>query len=95
MPVTVVIAAMDERLNEKGYIVPGLGDAGDRLVRRGRELPTAQRALTAVSTLPSVSLASPKSSVVVGLEEQLVLDAGEAGAHRALEEHDLPWPRRR
>jgi uracil phosphoribosyltransferase len=30
-PVTVVTAAMDERLNEKGYIVPGLGDAGDRL----------------------------------------------------------------
>jgi uracil phosphoribosyltransferase len=24
-------AAIDERLNEKGYIVPGLGDAGDRL----------------------------------------------------------------
>jgi uracil phosphoribosyltransferase len=30
VPVTVVTAAMDERLNEKGYIVPGLGDAGDR-----------------------------------------------------------------
>ncbi|SDK28731.1 uracil phosphoribosyltransferase [Nocardioides sp. YR527] len=30
-PVRVVTAAMDERLNEKGYIVPGLGDAGDRL----------------------------------------------------------------
>ena len=30
-PVTVVTAAMDEKLNEKGYIVPGLGDAGDRL----------------------------------------------------------------
>lgn len=29
--VTLVLAAMDERLNEKGYIVPGLGDAGDRL----------------------------------------------------------------
>lgn len=29
--VTVVLAAVDERLNEKGYIVPGLGDAGDRL----------------------------------------------------------------
>ena len=28
---TVVIGALDERLNEKGYIVPGLGDAGDRL----------------------------------------------------------------
>lgn len=28
---TVVTAAIDERLNEKGYIVPGLGDAGDRL----------------------------------------------------------------
>jgi uracil phosphoribosyltransferase len=30
-PVTVVTAAMDQHLNEKGYIVPGLGDAGDRL----------------------------------------------------------------
>ena len=28
---TVVVAAVDERLNEKAYIVPGLGDAGDRL----------------------------------------------------------------
>ena len=24
-------ASIDERLNEKGYIVPGLGDAGDRM----------------------------------------------------------------
>ena len=31
VPVTVVTAALDEQLNEKGYIVPGLGDAGDRL----------------------------------------------------------------
>ena len=30
IPVTVVTAAMDEKLNDKGYIVPGLGDAGDR-----------------------------------------------------------------
>ncbi|KYD19866.1 MAG: uracil phosphoribosyltransferase [Caldibacillus debilis] len=29
--VNIYIAALDERLNEKGYIVPGLGDAGDRL----------------------------------------------------------------
>jgi len=28
--VPIHIAALDERLNEKGYIVPGLGDAGDR-----------------------------------------------------------------
>ncbi|GAB3446676.1 uracil phosphoribosyltransferase [Streptomonospora sediminis] len=27
----VVTAAIDERLNDKGFIVPGLGDAGDRL----------------------------------------------------------------
>jgi uracil phosphoribosyltransferase len=27
----LVTGALDERLNEKGYIVPGLGDAGDRL----------------------------------------------------------------
>jgi len=31
IPVTLVTAALDERLNDKGYIVPGLGDAGDRL----------------------------------------------------------------
>jgi uracil phosphoribosyltransferase len=31
VPVTIVTAAMDQKLNEKGYIVPGLGDAGDRL----------------------------------------------------------------
>jgi uracil phosphoribosyltransferase len=29
--VQIVVAAIDRRLNEKGYIVPGLGDAGDRL----------------------------------------------------------------
>jgi uracil phosphoribosyltransferase len=29
--VHVVVAAVDRQLNEKGYIVPGLGDAGDRL----------------------------------------------------------------
>ncbi|MCW4385940.1 uracil phosphoribosyltransferase [Salinibacterium sp. SYSU T00001] len=28
---TIVLGALDERLNEHGYIVPGLGDAGDRL----------------------------------------------------------------
>ncbi len=28
--VPIYLAAVDERLNEKGYIVPGLGDAGDR-----------------------------------------------------------------
>ncbi len=28
---TLVTAGLDERLNQRGYIVPGLGDAGDRL----------------------------------------------------------------
>ncbi len=31
VPVTVVVAGLDTRLNEQGFIVPGLGDAGDRL----------------------------------------------------------------
>ncbi|MGZ4594417.1 MAG: uracil phosphoribosyltransferase, partial [Actinomycetes bacterium] len=31
VPVHVVTGALDEKLNEHGYIVPGLGDAGDRL----------------------------------------------------------------
>lgn len=29
--VSIYLAALDEKLNEDGYIVPGLGDAGDRL----------------------------------------------------------------
>ena len=29
--VSIVVACVDEKLNEVGYIVPGLGDAGDRL----------------------------------------------------------------
>ncbi|WNZ89508.1 uracil phosphoribosyltransferase [Streptococcus iniae] len=28
---TFILLALDEKLNEHGYIVPGLGDAGDRL----------------------------------------------------------------
>jgi uracil phosphoribosyltransferase len=31
IPVSIVLAGLDEKLNELGYIVPGLGDAGDRL----------------------------------------------------------------
>ncbi|MOA36369.1 Uracil phosphoribosyltransferase [compost metagenome] len=29
--VDIYVAALDERLDEHGYIIPGLGDAGDRL----------------------------------------------------------------
>ena len=29
--VDIYVAAVDERLNENAYIVPGLGDAGDRI----------------------------------------------------------------
>ena len=29
--VRIVVAKIDERLNERGYILPGLGDAGDRI----------------------------------------------------------------
>ncbi len=29
--VEIILAALDERLDERGYIVPGLGDAGDRI----------------------------------------------------------------
>jgi len=31
VPISIVTGAIDEKLNERGYIVPGLGDAGDRL----------------------------------------------------------------
>ncbi|APC85283.1 uracil phosphoribosyltransferase [Clostridium botulinum] len=29
--VDIYVASVDEKLNEKGYVIPGLGDAGDRL----------------------------------------------------------------
>ena len=31
VPLSLVTGAVDDRLNDQGYIVPGLGDAGDRL----------------------------------------------------------------
>lgn len=31
VPCTLVVAAVDEKLNDHGYITPGLGDAGDRM----------------------------------------------------------------
>jgi uracil phosphoribosyltransferase len=29
--IEIILAALDERLDERGFIVPGLGDAGDRI----------------------------------------------------------------
>jgi uracil phosphoribosyltransferase len=34
--VAIYCAAVDRQLNEKGYILPGLGDAGDRQFGTGR-----------------------------------------------------------
>ena len=41
--VRIVTAALDERLNEHGYIVPGLGDAGDRMFGSTSSVPVAVR----------------------------------------------------
>ncbi|MEO6693709.1 MAG: uracil phosphoribosyltransferase, partial [Ignavibacteria bacterium] len=29
--IEIITCSLDEKLNEKGYIIPGLGDAGDRM----------------------------------------------------------------
>ncbi len=39
----IVTAAIDERLNDHGYIVPGLGDAGDRMFGSASSLPVGAR----------------------------------------------------
>ena len=41
--VRVVTAAVDERLNDHGYIVPGLGDAGDRMFGSTSSVPVHAR----------------------------------------------------
>jgi uracil phosphoribosyltransferase len=41
--VSVVTAALDERLNDHGYIVPGLGDAGDRMFGSTSSVPVIVR----------------------------------------------------
>ena len=41
--VRIVTAAIDERLNDHGYIVPGLGDAGDRMFGSATSLPVSAR----------------------------------------------------
>lgn len=40
--VEIHVAAIDERLNERGYITPGLGDAGDRQNATGADDPTGE-----------------------------------------------------
>jgi uracil phosphoribosyltransferase len=40
----IVTCAVDERLNEHGYIVPGLGDAGDRMFGSASSVPAGYRA---------------------------------------------------
>jgi len=44
--VSVVTAALDAGLNDHGYIVPGLGDAGDRMFGSLTSVPAAVRART-------------------------------------------------
>jgi uracil phosphoribosyltransferase len=39
----IVTAAIDERLNDHGYIMPGLGDAGDRMFGSATSLPVNVR----------------------------------------------------
>jgi uracil phosphoribosyltransferase len=39
----IVTGAVDERLNEHGYIVPGLGDAGDRMFGSTSSVPVSVR----------------------------------------------------
>ncbi|MBV9439089.1 MAG: uracil phosphoribosyltransferase [Candidatus Eremiobacteraeota bacterium] len=41
--VRIVTGAIDERLNDHGYIVPGLGDAGDRMFGSTSSVPVAAR----------------------------------------------------
>jgi uracil phosphoribosyltransferase len=41
--VRIVTAAVDEKLNEHGYIVPGLGDAGDRMFGSTSSVPVSAR----------------------------------------------------
>lgn len=43
--VHIVVAAIDPELNDHGYIVPGLGDAGDRQFGSDRSVPLAARRL--------------------------------------------------
>lgn len=43
----IVTCAIDERLNEHGYIVPGLGDAGDRMFGSASSVPSGYRSLAA------------------------------------------------
>jgi uracil phosphoribosyltransferase len=41
--VRIVTCAIDQRLNDHGYIVPGLGDAGDRMFGSASSLPSGYR----------------------------------------------------
>jgi hypothetical protein len=55
--VRIVTAAVDERLNDRGYIVPGLGDAGDRMFGSTSSAPVSARSQS--GGLPGWSRAPP------------------------------------
>ena len=46
--VSIHVGAVDERLNEEGFIHPGLGDAGDRQFGTGAETPERETGAAAV-----------------------------------------------
>lgn len=46
----IVTCAVDERLNDHGYIVPGLGDAGDRMFGSASSLPAGYRSASPRAT---------------------------------------------
>ena len=47
--VRIVTAAIDDHLNSHGYIVPGLGDAGDRMFGSATSLPISARAAAGIA----------------------------------------------
>ena len=59
--VPIITAALDERLNEKGYILPGLGDAGDRMF--GTKSRAVRRARGARRTAAQIEAQSVKRTV--------------------------------
>ena len=96
LPITIVTAALDQKLNEKGYIVPGLGDAGDRLraigvrqrrcdVQRDRRVLLAGRGLDGPQGVgPALIGQLRRRGVGIGHGHRLAALAGVGDGRRAM-----------
>ena len=100
--VDIFIGALDQGLNDHGYIVPGLGDAGDRIFGTCRRLHMSEKRkdyiswdeyFMAVAKLAGMRSKDPNSQVgacIVSADNK-ILSMGYNGFPCGCSDDEFPW----